>query len=192
MRTRRIEDDHAGVGAAFAWGASDFFGGALRRGMPVFAVLVITQLIGLVLLVPVLILHGVAFPHDPRILFAAAAGLGATLELCLVYLAISRGDSFITAPVAAIGATLAVLTGLIGGEQLSLPVAAGLTCALCGGLSSAFTSPKRPSSMPAAAGICLGAAVGWQVRWSACTRPAGSTRCGRPPCSTPGRWCRRC
>ncbi len=148
------------IGAAFAWGASDFFGGALRRGMPVFAVLVITQLIGFVLLVPVLLLHGVPFPHDPHILFAAAAGLGATLELCLVYLAISRGDSFVTAPVAAIGATLAVLTGLIGGEQLSPPVAAGLACALCGGLSSAFTSSERPSSVPAAAGICLGAAVG--------------------------------
>ncbi|HWD86041.1 MAG TPA: DMT family transporter [Solirubrobacteraceae bacterium] len=148
------------VGAAVAWGASDFFGGALRRGLPVFAVLAVTQLIGLLLLIPVLLLHGVPFPHNPRILFAAAAGIGTTLELCLVYLAISRGDSFITAPVAAIGATLAVLTGLIGGEQLSLPVAAGLACALCGGLSSAFSSPERPSSMPAAVGICLGAAVG--------------------------------
>ena len=78
---------------ALAWGASDFLGGAGRRDTPVFVVVAISQLISLVLLAPVLIAHWVAPPADPRLLFACLAGLGVTVELRLIYLAISRGDA---------------------------------------------------------------------------------------------------
>jgi drug/metabolite transporter (DMT)-like permease len=115
----------------------------------------ISQLISLVLLAPVLIVHGVAPLADPRLLFACLAGLGVTVELRLVYLAISRGDAFITAPVGALGAMLAVLVGLLGGDRISDLIALGLVCALLGGGLSAW----RPSAANNLV-LCLGAAVG--------------------------------
>ncbi len=162
------------VVAAIAWGADDFLGGAWRRGTPVFVVVAVSQLIAVLLLVPVLLVHGTPLPDDPRLLFACVAGLGVTLELRLVYFAISRGEAFITAPVAALGATLAVVVGLIGGDPLSPAIAVGLACALLGGGASAWTSRGTGArrSFARTAGLCLGAAVGLGTMLS-CFHAAG-------------------
>ncbi len=145
---------------ALAWGASDFLGGAARRDTPVFVVVAISQLISLILLAPVLIVHG-APPANPRLLFACLAGLGVTVELRLVYLAISRGDAFITAPVGALGATLAVLVGVIGGDRITTPIAIGLALALVGGGVSAWRPAGAGGQRPIhSLLVCLGAAAG--------------------------------
>jgi drug/metabolite transporter (DMT)-like permease len=150
------------VVTAISWGASDFFGGAWRRDTPVFVVVAVSQLIALVLLAPVLIIHGVALPENPRLLYACLAGLGVTVELRLIYLAISGGDAFITAPVGALGSMLAVVVGLIGGDRLDPVIGLGLLCALLGGAISAWRprGPEARGSTLHAAGICLGAALG--------------------------------
>ena len=91
-----------------------------------------------------------------------------TLELRLVYLALSRGEAFITAPVGALGATLAVLLGLLGGDRLSPVIGLGLLCAILGGGISAWrprSTPVRGSSLHAI-GLCLGAALGLGVMLS--------------------------
>ncbi len=150
--------------AAVAWGASDYFGGASRRGASVFAVVAISQLLGLVLLIPVLLVHGRPLPSDPHLWYACVAGLGVTLELRLVYYAISRGDAFITAPVGALGAAIAVLVGLIGGDHLDLAIAAGLLCAVIGGGVCAWSGGESGGTGRrqrwATAAICAGAAIG--------------------------------
>jgi drug/metabolite transporter (DMT)-like permease len=154
--------------ASFGWGAGDFFGGASRRQTPVFVVLAVSQAIGLALLVPVMIAHGAAPPGDPRLLFAGLAGLGVTVELRLVYLALSEGDAFITAPVGALGATMAAVVGLISGDRLDLVIAGGMACALAGGGLSA-RDPARDgrrrthTSALRKAGVCLGAATGVSI-----------------------------
>lgn len=140
--------------AALSWGAADFFGGAWQRGTPVFVVVAASQLISLLLLAPILIVHGPP-PADPRLLFACVAGAGVTVELRLIYLAISRGDAFITAPVGALGAMLAVLVGLIGDDHLTALIALGLACALLGGGLSAWRPGAARSIF-----LCLGAAAG--------------------------------
>ncbi len=74
----------------------------------------------------------------------------------------SRGEAFITAPVGALGAATAVTVGLIGGDPLSLAIAAGLLCALVGGGVSAWTSgagANRHSAIRSATS-CVGAAAG--------------------------------
>jgi drug/metabolite transporter (DMT)-like permease len=133
--------------AAIGWGASDFFGGdASRRDTPVFVVVAIAELLGLVVVVPVLVARGTPPPDSPRLLFAALAGLAVTCELGLIYRAISRGDAFITAPTAALGTAAAVGAGLIGGDPMTVTIAAGLLLALLGGGASAWTSStaRRP------------------------------------------------
>jgi drug/metabolite transporter (DMT)-like permease len=150
------------VGAAVGWGAADFFGGAFRRRTPVLVIVAVSELIGLVMLVPVLIAHGTPPPDNPRLLLACVAGVGVTVELGLIYVALSRGEGFITAPVGALGAAVAVTVGLIGGDPLSPLIAAGLLCALVGGGISAWSSSSESATRSGlrSAAICAGAAAG--------------------------------
>lgn len=147
--------------AAVGWGASDYYGGDVtRHHTPVLMVVAVSELLGVALLAPALIARGVAPPIDPRLLLAAVAGVAVTVELSLIYRALSRGEAFITAPVGALGAAVAVTIGVIGGDPLDLLIAAGLLCALLGGAISAWTSPATGStSVIHTAAICLGAAA---------------------------------
>lgn len=150
--------------AAAAWGASDFFGGTPRGRESVVAFVAASQLLGLGVLVPVLVLHGHPLPSDPRVWLACLGGLGATLELRLVYTAIARGDAFITAPVGAFGAAIAVLFGLVSGDHLTPAIGGGLLLALLGGGGCAVTGGSRGgarrSSRTATASLCAGASLG--------------------------------
>ncbi len=127
--------------AAVGWGASDYFGGdASRAEVPVFVVVAVAELIGVALLVPVLLARGVAPPADPRLLLAGVAGVTVTIELSLIYRALSHGRAFITAPVGALGSVFAVAVGLTAGERLGPVVALGLSCAVVGGCISSWSS----------------------------------------------------
>ncbi len=153
------------AGAAAAWGAADYFGGASRGWTPVFVVVAVSESIGLCLLIPVLVARGIPLPTSPRLLLAAVAGAGVTVELGLIYLALSRGEGFVTASVGALGAAVAATAGLIGGDPLDALVAAGLACALLGGGVSAWTpgGRSRDGGPLRSAGLCAGAAAGVAV-----------------------------
>jgi drug/metabolite transporter (DMT)-like permease len=130
------------VATALGWGASDYFGGeSSRHKTPVFVVLAIVQAAGLAILVPVLVARGIAPPVNGRLLLAAIAGAAVTVELGVVYAALSRGDTFIGAPTGALGAAIAVVAGLIGGDPIGPALALGLVCALLGGGVSAWATP---------------------------------------------------
>lgn len=150
------------VGAAVAWGTADYFGGASRGRTPVLVVVAVTELFGLCLLIPVLVARGVPPPASPRLLLAAVAGAGVTIELGLIYLALSRGEGFITASVGALGAAAAATAGLIAGDPLDTLIGAGLACALAGGGISAWTSAgsNRGGGPLRSAALCGGAAAG--------------------------------
>jgi drug/metabolite transporter (DMT)-like permease len=162
--------------SAAGWGASDYFGGdASRRRTPVLVVVAVSELLGLLLLAPIMVARGVAPPDSPRLLLAAGAGMAVTVELSLIYLALGRGAAFITAPVGALGAAMAVTIGLIGGDRLDLAIAIGLLLALLGGAVSAWTSrnggdSRTPAIQTVAICIIAAAAVGTML---SCFHAAG-------------------
>lgn len=149
--------------AAIGWGTADFLGGDASRGdTPVFMIVAVTELLGTLVAVPVLLFRGVPPPGGPALAWAALAGVAVTCELGLIYRALSRGDAFITAPTGALGAAFAAAAGLIGGDPLSLPVVAGLLLALIGGGASAWTPPgaRRAGGRPwQSAATCVAAAA---------------------------------
>lgn len=128
------------LAAAIGWGAADFWGGIYARDTPVFAVIAGSQAISLVVLAAIMIGRGVPLPNDSRLLLACAAGVATTVELGLIYFALSRGDAFVSAPIAAVGAAMAVTIGLVGGDRLDLTIAIGLVCAVLGGGASAWST----------------------------------------------------
>jgi len=149
--------------AALGWGASDYFGGdASRREVPVFVVVALAELLGVVLLIPVLAVRGTP-PDDPRLLLGALAGLSVTVELSLIYRALGRGEAFITAPTGALGAAAAVAFGLIGGDPIGVALTIGLVCALLGGAITSWSSPDGAPRDRAAAwragATCLAAGL---------------------------------
>jgi hypothetical protein len=106
--------------AAAGWGASDFFGGdSSGRGLPVFTVVAVSELLGSVALIPVLAMRGPPDLDGAAAVLAVTAGLAVTAELSLIYSALGRGDSFATAPVSALGTAIAVTVGLVTGDPLS-------------------------------------------------------------------------
>jgi drug/metabolite transporter (DMT)-like permease len=150
------------VCAAVGWGASDYFGGdASRRDTPVLVIVAVAELLGVVLLIPVLVARGSAPPGNPRLLLAGLAGVAVTVELSLIYKALGRGQAFITAPTGALGAAVAVSVGLLGGDPLDLTLGIGLICALVGAGISAWTSPGAPGAryVWATAGTLVGASA---------------------------------
>lgn len=151
------------LAAAIGWGISDFLGGDVsRREAPVFAVVAISEVLGVVLLVPVLMAQGSGVAVGPRLLAAAFAGCSTTLELGLIYRALSRDRALITAPVGALGAAVAVTIGVLGGDRLGPLILLGLACALAGSGISTW-SPSTDGSASALrrgdALICVAAAV---------------------------------
>jgi drug/metabolite transporter (DMT)-like permease len=162
--------------AAIGWGASDFFGGdASRQDTPVFVVVAIAELLGALVVAPVLISRGTPPPDSPRLLFAALAGVAVTCELGLIYRAISHGDALITAPTGALGTAAAVGFGLIAGDPISVTVVAGLFLALLGGGASAWTSPttRRPGGSPWRTAATCGAAAAAVGTMLTCLHSAG-------------------
>jgi drug/metabolite transporter (DMT)-like permease len=121
----------------------------------------VSEGLGLCLLIPVLIARGGPLPASPRLLLAALAGAAVTVELSLIYLALSRGEGFITASVGALGAAAAATAGLIGGDTLDGAVAAGMACALVGGGVTAWTpgGAGRGGGRRRSAALCAGAAA---------------------------------
>ena len=151
--------------AAMTWGAADYLGGASTGRTPVLVVVALSESLGLCLLIPVLVARGVPPPDSPRLLLAAVAGAGVTVELGLIYLALSQGEGFITATVGALGAAAAATAGLIAGDPLDALVAAGLACALVGGGASAWAPDggQGKSGLLRGAGLSAGAAAGVAV-----------------------------
>jgi drug/metabolite transporter (DMT)-like permease len=151
------------VAAAIGWGISDYLGGDIsQREAPVFMIVAISELLGVLLLLPLLIAQGTAIPDSPRLLLAVLAGGSTTLELGLIYRALSRGRALITAPVGALGAAVAVTIGVIGGDQLSPMILIGLVCALVGSAISTWSSSDGLSLAALRQGdaaICIAAAV---------------------------------
>lgn len=130
------------AGAALGWGASDYLGGrtTAQRRLPVYAIVALSEAAGAIVLLPAML--GADPPPLAGAVPAVVAGVGVTVELSLVYAALGRGDAFITAPVGALGATLAAVVGVVGGDPLSVLAAVGLVCALLGGGLGSWTSPR--------------------------------------------------
>jgi drug/metabolite transporter (DMT)-like permease len=147
--------------ASVAWGASDFLGGLKAKTVPLGAVLFVSQAVGLIAIAVLLALLARPFPTDGSLLLSLAAGAAIVTGLGLLYLALARGPVIVVAPVAAVGATIPVAVGVLGGDPVSAPLAAGFACALLGSIAAAYDPGADRSSDRIAPGavMAIGAAI---------------------------------
>ena len=113
-----------GLGAAFSWGAADFFGGLASRKAGAYRAIFYGEGIGILFVVIAALAFQQDFPTLRSCLFAALAGMIGTLGILLLYQAMTLGLMSIATPVSALMA--AVIPIMIGAVTDGLPKAVTL------------------------------------------------------------------
>lgn len=120
----------AGI-SALLYGGADFCGGLATRRSPVSAVLVLSQLVGLVLALVGVVVLRTAPPRPADLLWGAAAGVCGAAGLTALYTAIASTVVAVASPVAAVvGAVIPVAIGVAAGERPGVLAWAGIAAAL--------------------------------------------------------------
>jgi uncharacterized membrane protein len=119
-----------GLLAAAFYGAADFCGGFATKRNGMFAVAIVSQASGLVLLLAVMPLTGGHFTHD-ALLYGLLGGACGGLGIVLLYHALSIGKMGVVSPITAVlAASLPVFVGIARGDRLSAWQLAGIVLAL--------------------------------------------------------------
>ncbi len=118
------------LSSALVYGAADFCGGLASRRTGALAVVVASQLAGLLALLALLPALG-GTPTTADLAWGAAAGLAGATALAVFYRALADGVMSVVAPVTAVSAAaVPVLLGLALGERLGAAAVTGIALAL--------------------------------------------------------------
>ncbi len=151
--------------SAVVWGASDFVAGVLSRSLRPVVVVAWSQLIALALLTAIVLVQGLPLHgYAGWAPWAALAGMAGALGLLSFYAALSIGTMGVVAPIAAVGAAIPVLLGVLTGEQPSPVAWAGIAVALLGVILASGPELQqglgaRPVLLAAVAAIGFGVAL---------------------------------
>ena len=146
--------DAAGPGLALLssglWGSADFFGGLMSRRLPAIAVVAWSQTSGLVLGLVVATVTGAWGDPAGWLPWAVLAGVSGALGLVSFYAALASGTMGVVSPIAALGAVVPVLAGVVAGEQPTGLQTAGIVVALLGAVLA--SGPELRAARGGAAG----------------------------------------
>jgi drug/metabolite transporter (DMT)-like permease len=120
-----------GLLSALTWGAADFGGGRATRRGPVFGVVLISQVVGMVLAGGVAVLRGEPFPGAADLGWAALGGLVGVIGIVSLYQGLASGRTTVVAPIAGVlAATIPVAYGWLSQGVPSYTRIAGIGLAL--------------------------------------------------------------
>jgi len=121
------------VGAAAAWGGSDFTGGYASRREGPLRVLALSRLAGLACYVTLAVVSGEPVPPTASIVWAAAAGAAGSLGIAALYAGLASGRAALVVPTSGvIGAAIPVAFAAVVSGVLPIVRQAGLLTALVG------------------------------------------------------------
>jgi drug/metabolite transporter (DMT)-like permease len=132
------------LGAACAWGSSDYIGGLQTRRSGLWAVIVVSQVVGLAGAGAVILLRGTPPPQLTYLVPALLGGLVGAVAISCFYAALAMGTMSIVAPITAANAVVPVLVGVARGERPSLVQAVGMALAFAGVVMAARESGDEP------------------------------------------------
>jgi drug/metabolite transporter (DMT)-like permease len=118
--------------SSLLWGTADFFGGLFTKRMPAVVVVLISQAIALVLIVPTVWLLGSFDDPSGYFWWGVGAGIVGPVGLVSFYWALSIGTMGVVSPIAATGIIVPVAVGLANGEQPSTLQYLGIAVAFVG------------------------------------------------------------
>jgi drug/metabolite transporter (DMT)-like permease len=146
------------------WGASDFLGGLHSRRRSPYAVVAGSQACGLLLIAAVAVATAAWRGPVDWLPWAVGAGIAGSTGLVCFYAALAAGTMGVVSPIAALGAVVPVVIGVVGGEQPSATAVAGIALALAGAVAASGPELQgragaRPVLLAAVAGVAFGVAM---------------------------------
>lgn len=130
-------------GASVAWGSADFLAGLGCRRLALLTVMLVSQAIGLALLIPVMVAFATPLPSNHFVLMGVLAGALNAGALAAFYRGLAGGTMGIVAPIAATDAVIPVVYGLVTGERPTSVTMLGIGLALIG-----VVLASRPVEVP--------------------------------------------
>lgn len=119
------------LASGLTWGTGDFSGGMASRRTPVIIVMILSQIIGLICLLIVIILFSEPFPQWSDLLFGAYGGTAGVIGLTAFYQGLASYPMGVVAPVAAaISAMLPVMVSFAFNGLPAVPQTLGLALAI--------------------------------------------------------------
>ncbi len=157
--------------SSLMWGASDFGGGLLSRRLPAYAVVAASQAVGLITVGVVAVVTGAYDDPTGWLPWAVGAGLAGATGLLCFYTALGSGTMGVVSSIAALGAIVPVLVGVVLGDRPSTLGIAGIALAVAGAFGASGPelrsgSSARPVLLAAVAGVAFGAALTFIERGS--------------------------
>lgn len=151
-----------GLISAASWGAGDFSGGFASKKANVYAVVLITQAVGVFLLAGSAYIIGETFPPFDGIIWGILAGIFISIALLSLYKGLSLGKMGFVAPVSAVVAAgvpviyAAIFEGLPQVHKLLGFVVALIAVWLIASDSEGITVQKKDLYLPLTAGMGFG------------------------------------
>ena len=103
-----------GLAAAAAWGGGDFGGGLASRRVPIYGVVLVSQVTGFVASFVIATARGEAFPAGADLLICAIAGALGAFGITMLYRGLAIGRMGIVAPVTGVlAAVIPVVAGFL-------------------------------------------------------------------------------
>jgi drug/metabolite transporter (DMT)-like permease len=121
-----------GLVASACLGVSDFLGGTLSRRVPLLTVLLLSQLVGVVAVLPRLLVDEPGGEAGPAILWGAIGGVAVAIGVSSLYQALATGTMGVVAPLAALSVVVPLLAGLVAGDALGPLLILGMAVAVVG------------------------------------------------------------
>ena len=147
------------VFSSIAYGAADFFGGLASKRSAVVAVVIFSQLAGLILVLLALPFLPPSSPSVMDMALGAGAGLAGGVGVALLYRALSVGVMSVVAPVTAVCAVvIPIIVGVALGERPTTLATIGVILAIV-----AIVLVSQSGEKHAAAGVPLAIAAGVAV-----------------------------
>jgi drug/metabolite transporter (DMT)-like permease len=150
------------------WGAADFFGGTLSKKYAPIVVLGMTQAIGLLFGITLVLFNGDLFGANPPQAFGeggyffagALAGISGYIGLICLYAGLSTGRMGVVSPISSLSAVIPLTFALVTGEVLTTAQGIGVVVALAGAFCASGPELSQDLS-PKPLFLALGAAAGF-------------------------------
>ena len=161
--------------SSLLWGSSDFEGGRLAKRLPAIAVTGISQAIGLLFGLVLIIATGqwraAAFGHHGYFFPAVIAGVSGYLGLVALYAGLASGRMGVVSPISSLCAIIPVSVALLTGEHVPYLKGIGIAIALLGAFFASGPEisqglPLRPLLLAFGAAVGFGTALTFMAKGS--------------------------
>ena len=161
--------------SSLLWGSSDFEGGRLAKRLPAIAVTGVSQAIGLIFGLVLVVATGQwkapAFGHQGYFLPAVVAGISGYLGLVLLYAGLATGRMGVVSPISSLCAIIPVSVAVITGEHVPSIKGVGIVIALIGAFCASGPEisqglPLRPVLLAFGAAVGFGTALTFMAKGS--------------------------